>query len=105
MSAPLVDWQNVGGRLSFDAVSLAFLVGLSAFFGHVFFTRGYRGVSVAHATLLSLLVPVVAALAGIWLLEEEFSARFIAGALIILTALSFVLTGRSASGTGDSASE
>lgn len=62
-------------------------VGATAFLGHVFFTRGYAGVSVPIATLLSLLVPLVAAVSGALVLGERMTGRLLGGAALILVAL------------------
>jgi len=68
-------------------------VGLSSFLGHVYFTRGYRDASVQEATLLSLIVPLVAAVMGILILGEPLGGRFIAGAGLVFFALVFVARG------------
>jgi drug/metabolite transporter (DMT)-like permease len=68
-------------------------VGLSSFWGHVYFTRGYRGATVQEATLLSLIVPLVAAVMGILVLGEPLGVRFILGAGLLLFALAFVARG------------
>jgi drug/metabolite transporter (DMT)-like permease len=68
-------------------------VGLSSFFGHVYFTRGYRGASVPEATLLSLIVPIIASAFGIVVLGEPFQARFALGSALVLFALVFVARG------------
>ncbi len=71
--------------------SLGALVGALAFVGHVFFTRGYRGMSVQHATVLSLIVPLIATLVGIFFLGERYTPRVGIGAGLILAATGFVL--------------
>lgn len=68
-------------------------VGLSSFFGHLLFTRGYRGATVQQATLLSLMVPVIASALGVLVLGEPFQMRFALGASLVLFALSFVARG------------
>jgi len=77
---PAVAWAAVG-------------VGLSSFLGHVYFTRGYRGATVQEATLLSLIVPLVAALMGILVLGEPLEGRFILGAGMVFFSLVFVARG------------
>lgn len=72
---------------------LGLAVGAVAFLGHVFFTRGYRGMSVQHATLLSLSVPLIAAVVGILFLGESYSLRFGVGGGLMLTSTGFVLLG------------
>lgn len=86
LSLPLVSASDLKSLAAPEALGLAALVGLVAFFGHVFFTRGYRGASVEHATLLSLIVPLVAALGGILILGEKFSARLLMGGMMIVSA-------------------
>lgn len=68
-------------------------VGLSSFLGHVYFTRGYRGATVQEATLLSLIVPLIAAVVGILVLGEPLGGRFILGAGLVFFALVFVARG------------
>lgn len=70
---------------------LAVAVGVVAFLGHLFFTRGYRGMNVQHATLLSLTVPVVASVVGIAFLGEKVTLRMVLGGLLILLSNAMVL--------------
>jgi drug/metabolite transporter (DMT)-like permease len=70
---------------------LGVAVGVIAFLGHLFFTRGYRGMKVEHATILSLSVPVVASVIGVALLGESLSLRLILGGLLILFSTAAVL--------------
>ncbi len=65
-------------------VLLVFALGALAFGGHLYFTRGYRGTSVQLGTALSLVVPVIAALSGAWIMNEPLGSRFIAGGLLVL---------------------
>lgn len=78
-----------------EALLLSVAVGVIAFLGHLFFTRGYRGMTVQNATLLSLSVPVVAAFVGVALLGEQFSARLVLGGLLILLSTAAVLLQKS----------
>ena len=94
LSAPFVSTTELIPLTGTNALSLALLVGLVAFLGHVYFTRGYRGASVEHATILSLTVPLVAALGGIVLLGEAFSARLLIGGAMILLASCITLGAR-----------
>src|SRR5690606_17167664 len=84
MSLPLLEASRARALTEPGALLLALLVGVLAFVGHLFFTRGYRGVNIPEATLLSLVVPIVASLAGIFLLGEEATFRFWSGAALIL---------------------
>ncbi len=91
MSLPLADFEFARSSLHRVDVSLAAsAVGLLAFFGHWLFTKGYRGASLQEATLLSLLVPLLAAFSGIVFLQEEFSFRFALGGFFILSSLAIV---------------
>ena len=70
-------------------------VGATSFFGHVFFTRGYKGATVQQATLLSLTVPVIASLLGA-MLGEPLGFRFFLGAGMVAFALVYVAQENSA---------
>lgn len=65
-------------------------VGITSFLGHLFFTRGYRGATVPQATLLSLMVPVIAAGIGFAVLNEPLGARFWVGAGLVLASQIYV---------------
>lgn len=78
-----------------EPLLLGIAVGVIAFLGHLFFTRGYRGMNVEHATLLSLVVPVVASVVGLAFLDEKFSLRLALGGLLILVSTASVLLEKS----------
>jgi drug/metabolite transporter (DMT)-like permease len=84
MSLPLSSIEVMSRLISPELLVPGLSVGLLAFVGHVFFTRGYRGVSVQTATLLSPTVPLIATLTGIVMLDEVVTGRFGLGALAIL---------------------
>jgi drug/metabolite transporter (DMT)-like permease len=84
MSLPFLETSRMYALARPAALLLVLLVGFFAFLGHLFFTHGYRGVRISDATLLSLIVPIVASLSGILLLGEEASLRFWGGATLIL---------------------
>lgn len=84
MSLPFSSVESLGRLAGPNLLVPALAVGILAFVGHVFFTRGYRGVSVQTATLLSLTVPLIAALTGVALLGEVLTGRFAVGATAIL---------------------
>ncbi len=65
-------------------------VGITSFLGHLLFTRGYRGATVPQATLLSLMVPVVAAGIGVLVLSESLGANFWLGATLVLVSQVYV---------------
>lgn len=64
-------------------------LGLTSFLGHLFFTRGYKGATVEQATVLSLLVPIVASALGILVLGEKLGLRFWIGAFLVVLALAY----------------
>ncbi len=95
LAAPLAFWQAFppavssasGPQLSSDWTLPAFLaVGVLAFLGHIYFTRGYRGTSVPLGTVLSLTVPVIAAASGALVFGEEIGWRFVVGGALVLAA-------------------
>ena len=95
MSAPLADLPSIALRINdFSVLMTALAVGVLAFSGHVFFTRGYLGASVQQATLLSLVVPATAAITGILFLGENFSAQFVWGGLLVTGSLGLLMTSR-----------
>lgn len=91
MSVFLFDCDALTVFLQPEPRRLGIMVGILAFLGHVFFTRGYRGMNIEHATLLSLSVPVTAAFVGVVFLEESFSPRIALGGLLILLSTAAVL--------------
>lgn len=62
------------------------LSGVFSFGGQYFFNHGFKGTSVALASLIALTTPVLACLSGWWLLGEALTPHFLAGALCILSA-------------------
>lgn len=62
-------------------------VGLTSFLGHFYFTRGYGGATLQQATLLSLMVPAIAAFCGILFFEEPLTLSFVLGAVLVAGAL------------------
>lgn len=93
MSLPFAPLSEMERLLRPEVVPYSLGIALLAFLGHVFFTRGYRGVSVQRATLLSLSVPLVAGVAGILALGEDLTGRFSFGALLVLGATGVALWG------------
>ena len=61
----------------------ALLVGLLSFFGHVYFTRGYKETSIQLGTVLSLIVPALAAGFGWLVLRERLAPSALTGAGLI----------------------
>jgi drug/metabolite transporter (DMT)-like permease len=63
------------------------LSGVFSFGGQYFFNHGFKRTSVALASLISLTTPVLAVLSGwIWL-DEALTPHFLAGTLLILSAV------------------
>ncbi len=63
-----------------------FIAAVFSFFGQLFFNHGFKHTSVALASLLSLLTPILAALTGWIFLAEALTGHFVLGALLILLA-------------------
>lgn len=61
----------------------ALLVGLLSFYGNVYFTRGYKETTIQLGTVLSLLVPALAAVSGGLVLGERLAPSALAGAGLI----------------------
>jgi len=86
----------------------AMAVGLLSFYGHVYFTRGYKETSIQLGTVLSLMVPALAAAGGFVFLGERLAptallgAGLIAGA-VLLIAVREHMARASAARTEDSA--
>jgi drug/metabolite transporter (DMT)-like permease len=64
------------------------VIGLLSFFGHLFFTRGYKNTSVRLASVLALLVPLIATATGAIFLGERLTSTFTVGAALILASVS-----------------
>ncbi len=60
--------------------------GLFSFFGHVYFTRGFKDTSVQLGSVLALSVPVVATLTGWLFLDEPLTWSYLLGAVLVLAA-------------------
>jgi drug/metabolite transporter (DMT)-like permease len=87
----LLVWQrgSVGALREHSAQGwlVELVVGLLSFLGHVYFTRGYKYTTVRVGSVLSLLVPLIAAITGVLFLGETVSASFVLGALLILASV------------------
>ena len=69
--------------------------------GYVFWYRALRGLTTAQASILQLLVPVLASFGGAVMLSEEVSMRLVAASLLILGGVALaVASRRRASETG-----
>lgn len=96
MSLFFFEGDSLARLKSTESLLLGLVVGIIAFLGHLFFTRGYRGMNVQHATLLSLTVPVVASVVGLAFLDEKVSLRLGLGGLLVLVSTASVLLEKSA---------
>lgn len=95
MSLFFLEKSSLGLFLNPEPCLLGISVGVVAFLGHVFFTRGYRGMTVQNATLLSLSVPVVAAFVGVAVLGERWTVRVGLGGFLILVSTGAILLQKS----------
>jgi drug/metabolite transporter (DMT)-like permease len=75
-----------------SAWAFAFLVGLLSFYGHVYFTRGYKETTIQLGTVLSLLVPTLAVLSGWLVLDERLAPEALTGAGLIASGVLLVAT-------------
>jgi drug/metabolite transporter (DMT)-like permease len=78
----LTGWTLMDGR----GLGILMLMGLVSMAGQLLFTQGYGYTSLAMGTLLSLLVPVLAAVFGWLLLGEALGPGMLAGTALVLTA-------------------
>jgi drug/metabolite transporter (DMT)-like permease len=95
LSLFFIDGSSLAQLRGAEPLLLGIAVGVIAFLGHLFFTRGYRGMNVEHATLLSLTVPVVASVVGLVFLDEKVSLRLALGGLLVLVSTASVLLEKS----------
>lgn len=94
-AVPVALWEGslssveraLGDGLGWSAAAMA---GLLSFFGHVYFTRGYKDTSIQLGTVLSLLVPVMSAFGGWLFLEEVLAPSFLLGGSLILVAIAIL---------------
>lgn len=111
---PFVGWQLVFGGLLLSVLAalfegapphltgtniaaLLYLGGCSTLLAYVLWFRGIERLGPAPASMLSLLNPIAAALLGVGLLGERYTATQLLGAAIVLGAL--IVGFRSASGS------
>lgn len=90
LSLPFLRYDAPLPKVDAGLVALALLVGATSFFGHLFFTRGYRGVPLPTASALSLSVPFLSTLIGTLVLDEPFPRHGLLGAALLLGALGLV---------------
>ncbi len=69
-------------------------IGISATIGQLLMTEGYKYVPVRTGSLLCMLDPVLAYIAGGVIFSEPLAARSIIGALFVVAACALVLSGR-----------
>ena len=93
LSAPLLIGRTSSAASAGAAPSawgFALLVGLLSFYGHVYFTRGYKETSIQLGTVLSLIVPALATVSGALILGERFAPSALAGGGLIAAAVLLV---------------
>ncbi|HET9869706.1 MAG TPA: DMT family transporter [bacterium] len=79
-------WGTVAGR----GLGLLALLGLLGMAAQLFLTQALGHLSLSMGTLLSLLVPVGAALFGLLLLGEPLTPHFLAGTFLVLAACAWL---------------
>jgi len=81
-----------GGALRPEGIALALLSGaVTSGLGYVFWYAALPGLSAARAGLVQLAVPVLAAVGGVALLGERWSARLVGSGLLVLTGLALAI--------------
>jgi drug/metabolite transporter (DMT)-like permease len=86
---------NQSLKLSKDGILLAVVSGaLASGVGYVFWYAALRGLSAIQASLVQLIVPVIAAIGGVLMLEELLTSRLLLSASLILGGVALGLTGR-----------
>ena len=80
--APLCRWTPLDGNMWMALLAM----GATAMAGQLLFTQGCIHASLAAGTLLSLTVPVMAALLGIFVLHEPVAPHFVLGTVLVLAA-------------------
>jgi drug/metabolite transporter (DMT)-like permease len=103
-SAPMAIIANVIAysaiHLELHGIMLALLSGVvTSGLGYVLWYKALRGLTTTQASVVQLLVPVLAAFGGIAFLSEKLSARLIAASALILGGVALVVIKRSAKGT------
>lgn len=88
--APSVDVPGGPPEVAPIAWLYALIVGLFSFYGHVYFTRGYKETTIQLGTVLSLLVPALATALGWALLDERLTPGAFVGALLIGAGVSVI---------------
>ncbi len=69
-------------------------IGISATIGQLLMTEGYKYMPVRTGSLLCMLDPVLAYIAGVVIFAEPVAARSVIGAVFVVTACALVLVGR-----------
>lgn len=87
----LLFWQRGGAfvhtKHSAEGWLVEIVVGLLSFFGHVYFTKGYKHTTIRLGSVLSMLVPLIAAVTGAVFLGEPITGHFLLGSLLILASV------------------
>ena len=84
------------GDGAIGAMGAVLLVGIGVFatVGQLLMTEGYKYVPVRTGSLLCMLDPVLAFVAGVAIFDEAFSVRSVMGAVLVVSACASVLAGR-----------
>ncbi len=84
------------GGLAIEPAGMLLLagIGISATIGQLLMTEGYKYVPVRTGSLLCMLDPVLAYIAGVVIFAEPLAARSVIGAVFVVAACALVLVGR-----------
>ena len=84
------------GGLAVEPAGMLLLagIGISATIGQLLMTEGYKYVPVRTGSLLCMLDPVLAYIAGVVIFSEPLAARSVIGAVLVVSACALVLGGR-----------
>ncbi len=67
---------------------------LASGLGYVIWYAALRGLSATRAAVVQLVVPVLAALGGVWLMAEPISVRLVVSGVAILGGIALAVIGR-----------
>ena len=87
----------VSTSLGYSGGILLLCIGVAAATGQLLMTEGYRHVTVTTGSLLSMLVPVLNFLVGIFLFQEDASLYAVLGAILVISSCSLVIVSDSRS--------
>lgn len=93
-SLPFAVFELLRQGVDFSGLVVLVLAGVSATFGQLAMTEGFRHLTVAVGGVFQICVPVVIAIGGVTLFGESFSTLQIVGALLILGGCYWVMIAR-----------